>query len=245
MTHEWAPGLAKRAASTNGATAWPVSSVPHVEYSQPMTIITYANEPHGFGVTYDDARLACIDDPSDPRLAATWSHRIGNEIAASVLFTLPGCTAGEIAAGSAFSVPITTDSLASGPHPLGSWDWDAVTLREAPRFLEDTNADYLDAYHLHWRGFPILQLTARPSPEAAAPRILEELGLLCTPQQTFSSLVVWPTDDPKELRPTARELWDGFFLVPLEREGRVRTGHKLVRQLRISLTDEDLLVFAG
>ena len=121
-----------------------------------MTIITYANEPHGFGVTYDDARLACIDDPGDPRLAATWSHRIGNEIAASVLFTLRGCTAGEIAAGSAFSVLITTDSLASGPHPLGGWDWDAVTLQEAPRFLQDTNADYLDAYHLHWRGFPIL-----------------------------------------------------------------------------------------
>jgi hypothetical protein len=232
-------------AATNGATAWPGSSVPRDEYSQTMTITTYTNVPHGFGLTYDDARLSCIDDPSDPRLAATWSHRIGNEIAASVLFTLPGCTADEIAAGTAFSVLITTDSAASGSHLLGTWDWDAVTLEEAPRFLEDTNAAYLDAYHLHWRGFPILQLTARPSPEAPAPRILEELGLLYTPQQTFSSLVVWPTDDPKELRPTARELWDGFFLLPLEREGHVRTGHKLVRHLRISLTDEDLLVFAG
>jgi len=137
-----------------------------------MAITTYTNEPYGFGLTYDDARLSCIDDPSDSRLAATWSHRIGNEIAASVLFTLPGCTADEIAAGSAFSVLITTDSATSGPHPLGSWDWDAVTLLEAPRFLGDTNAAYLDAYHMHWRGFPILQLTARPSPEAPAPRIL-------------------------------------------------------------------------
>jgi len=66
-----------------------------------MTIITYTDEPHGFGLTYDDARLVCIDDPSDPRLAAAWSQRIGHEIAASVLLTVPGCTADEIAAGQA------------------------------------------------------------------------------------------------------------------------------------------------
>ena len=208
-----------------------------------MTITTYTNEPHGFGATYDDARLSCIDDPSDPRLAAAWSHRIHSEIAAAVLFTATECTADEIAAGSAFSALITTDSAVSGPHLLGSWDWEAVTLQEAPRFLDDTSSVYLDAYHLHWRGFPILQLTARPSPEAPPPRILEELGLLYTPQQTFASLVVWPTDDPKELRPTARELWDGFFLVPLERESQARTGHKLVKQLRIYPTDEDYQVF--
>ena len=62
--------------------------------------------------------------------------------------------------------------------------------------------------------------------------------MLYTPQQTFSSLVVWPTDDRSELAPPAQELWDGFFLVPLEREGKVRTGHKLVKRLEISLTEE-------
>jgi hypothetical protein len=210
-----------------------------------MTIITYTDEPHGFGLTYDDARLACVDDPSDPRLAAAWSQRIGHEIAASVLLTAPGCTADEIASGSAFSVLITTDNPASGSHPPGIWDWDEVTTQEAPRFLEKTNAAYIDAYHLHWRGFPILQLTARPRPESPAPRILEELGVLYTPQQTFTSLVVWPSEDTQELGPTMRELWDGFFLVPLEREGRVRTGHKLVNRFRVYLTDERFLVFVG
>jgi len=191
--------------------------------------MTYTNEPHGFGLTYDDARLVCIDDPSDPRLSAAWSQRIGHEIAA----------------GSAFPVLITTDSPALGSHPPGIWDWDEVTTQEAPRFLEETNAAYVDAYHLHWRGFPILQLTARPRPAYPAPRILEELGVLYTPQQTFTSLVVWPSEGTQELGPTARELWDGFFLVPLEREGRSRTGHKLVNRFRVYLTEERFLVFVA
>ena len=194
-----------------------------------MSVMTYTNEPHGFGLTYDDARLVCIDDPSDPRLAAARSQRIGHEIAA----------------GSAFPVLITTDSPALGSHPPGIWDWDEVTTQEAPRFLEETNAAYVDAYHLHWRGFPILQLTARPRPAYPAPRILEELGVLYTPQQTFTSLVVWPSEGTQELGPTARELWDGFFLVPLEREGRSRTGHKLVNRFRVYLTEERFLVFVA
>jgi hypothetical protein len=57
--------------------------------------------------------------------------------------------------------------------------------------------------------------------------------------------VVWPTDDTEALRPTARELWEGFFLAPLEREGRVRTGHKIVNSLRVYLTDEDFLAFVA
>jgi hypothetical protein len=57
--------------------------------------------------------------------------------------------------------------------------------------------------------------------------------------------VVWPPDDTEALGPTARELWDGFFLAPPEREGRVRTGHKVVKQFRIYPTDEDFLVFVG
>ena len=35
--------------------------------------------------------------------------------------------------------------------PPGIWDWDEVTTQEAPRFLEETHAAYVDAYHLHWR----------------------------------------------------------------------------------------------
>ena len=38
-----------------------------------MAIATYVSEAHGFGVTYDDARFACIDNPEDPRLAAARS----------------------------------------------------------------------------------------------------------------------------------------------------------------------------
>ncbi len=56
--------------------------------------------------------------------------------------------------------------------------------------------------------------------------------------------MVRPTDD-LEAMPTVGGLWEGFFLVPLEREGHVGTGHKIVQQLRISLTDEGFPVFAG
>ena len=217
-----------------------VRPVEYTPSSMPMT--TYTNEPHGFGFTYDDERFACVDDPSDPRLAAAWSSRIRNEIAASVLFTLAGCSADEVANGSAYSILVTTDSPDPGLHRLGAWDWDDVMLTEAADFLEKTGGDYADAYHLYWRGFPILQLTARPGPETPPPRILEEIGKLYTPQQTFSSLVVWPSENREELGPIARELWDGFFLVPLEREGRARTGHTLVRHLRVSSTHDGLAV---
>lgn len=203
-----------------------------------MATRTYTNAPHGFGVTYDDARLTCVADSGDPRLAAAWSSRIGNHVAAAVLFAVPGTTADEIAAGTALAVLITTDAAASGPHLLGGWDWDAVTQREAPRFLATTGAACVDVAHVYWRGFPVLQLVARPNPEAPAPRLVEELGLLFTPEQTFSALVVWPTDDPDAWVPTAQEVMDGFFLMPLEREGRARTGHQHVRQLRITPADE-------
>ena len=36
-----------------------------------MAILTYTSAAHGFGVTYDDARLTHVDDPADPRLLAT------------------------------------------------------------------------------------------------------------------------------------------------------------------------------
>jgi hypothetical protein len=162
-----------------------------------------------------------------------------------VLFTLPGCTAEEIAVGAAYSMLVTTDGVTPGPELLGGWDWDDVMLDAAESFLEETSAAYLDAYQIYWRGFPIVQFPARPGPEIPPPHILEEIGMLYTPQQTFSSLVVWPTDDCSELGPKARELWDGFFLMPLEREGKVRTGHKLVKHLEISLTEKGYLAVLG
>ena len=210
-----------------------------------MTINTYANEAHGFGFTYDSARFACVADPGDPRRAAAWSSRISNEIAASVLFTLAGSTAEEVAEGTAYSMLVTTDSVAPGTELLGGWDFDEVTLEAAESFLEKTSAAYVNAYQAYWRGFPMVQFTARPGPETPSPHLLEEIGMLYTPRQTFTSLVVWPTDDREALAPVARELWDGFFLVPLEREGRVRTGHKLVRRLEISRSAMGDLVVVG
>lgn len=209
-----------------------------------MTIGAYSNEPHGFGVHYNDERLVCVDDPADPRLAAAWSSHIGRRIAASVLLTLHGSTAEEIAAGSTTSVLITTDGTASDPQRLGNWDWESETLEAAPPFMDEAKASCVDVSHLYWRGFPVLQLAAEPSPDSPAPHILEELGLLYTPQQTVSTLVVWPTDDPQS-KPTAGELWNSVFLMPREREGRVYTGLRLVQQFQILLTDDDFLVFVG
>ena len=203
-----------------------------------MTITTYINEPHGFGLTYDDARLACVDDPDDPRLAAAWWSRITNEVAAAVLFTMPGATAEEIAAGSALSVLFTTDDLAADPRELGDWDWDAATERESLRYLEQTGAPGLCVDHVYWRGFPIVQLVARPLPEAGALYRLEQLGMLYTPQRTFMTHMVMPEESLDECLSRVRELMDGFFLLPLEREGTRRIGHKHVRRLGVAPTAE-------
>jgi len=210
-----------------------------------MTLTRYANEPHGFGFIYDDARFACIDDPGDLRRAAVWSSRIGNEVPASVLFTLTGSTAAEIARGAAYSMLVTTDSAAPDARLLGGRDWDDVMPDAAADFLRETSAAYVDAYQIYWRGFPMLQLTARPGPEVPSPHVLEEIGMLYTPRQTFTSLVVWPSDDREELGPAARELWDGFLLAPLEREGRVRTGHRLVGHRHIAAPDTESARQAG
>jgi hypothetical protein len=230
-------------AAAGGAPA--ACSVLAGAYTAPMALVTYSNEPHGFGFVYDAARFACVDDPGDPRHAAARSSQIDGEIAASVLFTLAGCTADEVGAGAVYSMLVTTDSVAPGTRLLGGWDWDDVMLDAAESFLEKTSAAYLDAYQIYWRGFPIVQLTARPGPEIPSPHPLEEIGMLYTPRQTFTSLVVWPTDDREALGPVARELWDGFFLVPLEREGKVRTGHQLVKHLEISLTEKGYLAVLG
>ena len=203
-----------------------------------MAITTYSSEPHGFGLTYDDARLACIDDPDDPRLGAAWWSRITNPVAAAVLFTTPGAAAAEIAVGSALSVLFTTDDLAANPRGLGDWDWDAATERESLRYLEQTGAPGLSVDHMYWRGFPMMQLVARPLPEAHVPYKLEELGVLYTPQRTFMTHMVMPEEGLDECQSRAQELMVGFSLLPLEREGAVRTGHKHVRHLGVTPTAE-------
>jgi hypothetical protein len=203
-----------------------------------MAITTYSGEPHGFGLTYDDARLDCVDDSGDPRLAAAWWSRITNPVAAAVLFTTPGAAAAEIAAGSALSVLFTTDDLAADPRGLGDWDWDAATERESLRYLEQTGAPGLCVDHFYWRGFPIVQLVARPLPEAGARYRREQLGMLYTPQRTFMTHMVMPEEGLDECQPRAQELMDGFFLLPLEREGVQRTGHKHVRRLGVAPTAE-------
>lgn len=202
-----------------------------------MTTITYVNEPHGFGVIYDDARLTCIEDPGNSCLAAALS-RIDNESAASVLFTVSGCTAEEIATGITLSVLITVDETGAGSPGLGAWDWEAVTQREASRFFDRTGAAWLDVDQAYWRGFPVLQLVTTPSPNAPPPRSQEILGTLFTPEQTFTTHLVMPWDDYETWLPQGQEVMDGFFLVPLEREGRLRTGHQHATRLRITRSVE-------
>jgi len=201
-----------------------------------MAITTYSSEAHGFGLTYDDARLDCVDDSGDPRLGAAWWSRISNPVAAAVLFTMPGAAPDEIAAGSALSVLFTTDDLAADPRGLGDWDWDAATERESLRFLEQTGAPGLSVDHMYWRGFPMMQLVARPLPEAHVPYKLEELGMLYTPRRTFMTHLVMPEEGLDECQLRVQELMVGFSLLPLEREGAARTGHKHVRRLGVAPT---------
>ena len=92
---------------------------------------------------------------------------------------------------------------------------------------------------MYWRGFPVLQLAmvAPPGGDPAAP--LQLLGMLYTPEQTLSSLLVIPRGEEHTWIPRLQEVMDGFFLLPIEREGRVRTGHQQVRSLRLTASDLD------
>ena len=106
----------------------------------------------------------------------------------------------------------------------------------------------LEATAVYWRGFPVLQLSAVPVPDEEAPPTqlaaapIEVLGALHTPAQTFTSLLVMPLTDVEEWGERFQALMDGFYLVPIEREGRVRTGHQFVRSLHVDARDlrEDL-----
>jgi hypothetical protein len=206
-----------------------------------MAIVTYSSAPLGFGVTYDDADLARIEDAADPRLAAAWIDRLSTRVAGGVLFCPSTAAPEEIAGGTAPSLLVATDLSPLTPDVLGGWDWDAATRREAERFMTLTGADEIEATAVYWRGFPVLQLATDHSPANGSTPCVEVLGMLYTPAQTFASLLVAPRglEDPWLAR--FQEVMDGFFLVPIEREGRVRTDHQHVRSLRLSRADlEDL-----
>lgn len=213
-----------------------------------MAIVTYTTTQHGFGVAYDDARLTHVDDPTEPRLEAAWRTHVPATVAGSVLFLPRGATAADVAAGLAPSQLITTDDRPVPPRTLAAWDWDDEARRLSARFLERTGMSAAEATAVYWRGFPVLQLSAVPVPDEEAPPAqlsaapIEVLGTLLTPAQTFTSLLVMPLADVEEWGERFQALMDGFYLVPIEREGRVRTGHQFVGALHVDARDlrEDL-----
>jgi hypothetical protein len=163
--------------------------------------------------------------------------RIPTRITASVLFTTPDACIAAIARGLTPSLLLTTDGERVAPGVLGRWDWDEITRREASAFVQRTGAQEIETTAVYWRGFPVLQLAmvAPPDAEPAAP--LQLLGMLYTPEQTFSSLLVIPHGDQHIWTERLQEVMDGFFLLPIEREGRVRTGHQQVRSLHLTASD--------
>jgi hypothetical protein len=201
-----------------------------------MAIVTYSNT-FGSGVTYDDASVTHTDDADDPRLRAAWTMRIPTAIAAAVLFTTRDATAESIARGLAPSLLLTTDHLPQRPGELGAWDWDEVAPREGGAFLERTGAHALEGIGLYWRGYPVLQFTTVPPADADPPAPVECLSLLYTPAQTFAIELVVPVAGLDAWSERFQEIADGFFLLPIEREGRMRTGHQKAWSGRIEAGD--------
>ncbi len=202
-----------------------------------MAIVTYSNADSGFGVTYDDALLTHSGDPADPRLRAAWTHRIPLEIAAAVLFTTREATAADIGRGLAPSLLLTTDGAPPPPGVLGRWAWEEVAPREGLAFLERTGAYAAEAAGMYWRGFPVLQYTTVPPADADPPAPVECLSMLYTPAQTFAMELVVPVADLDDWSSRLQEIADGFFLLPIEREGRVRTGHQHAWSQRLEASD--------
>jgi hypothetical protein len=211
-----------------------------------MGIVTYGNLEAGFGVTYDDARITHADDADDPRLRASWRRRVPTQIAAAVLFTTPHATAPGIARGLAPSLLLTTDCFPLQTGRLARWDWAQEAKRRGRPFLAATGAHAVEAAGLYWRGFPVLQFTtvpaadAVPPPAAEPPAPVECLSLLHTPAQTFAIELVVPVHDLDEWSEPFQEVSDGFFLLPIAREGIMRTGHKRVWSLRLQAGEHDL-----
>jgi hypothetical protein len=204
-----------------------------------MAIVTYSNPDLGFGVTYDDASLVHTDDTADPRLRAAWSLRVPTRIAAAVLFTTRDATIESIARGLSPSLLLTTDAFPLQPDRLGTWDWEAEAEQRGRGFLEVTGARALEAIGLYWRGYPVLQLTTAPPADAEPPAPVECLSLLHTPQQTFAIELVVPVSDLDEWSEPFQEIADGFFLLPIEREGNMRTGHQRAWSARIEATEHE------
>jgi hypothetical protein len=206
-----------------------------------MAIVTYSNATLGFGVTYDGSEITRAEGPADPRFAAAWTDRFTTRVAGGVLFCPNTATAERIGSGAAPSLLITTDRSPLSPGTLGRWDWDEITSREAAPFMTLTGADGLETTAVYWRGFPVLQLALIEPPEDLPGLPVQMLGMLYTPAQTFSSLLVVPRGDEDPWVARFQEVMDGFFLMPIEREGNARTGHQLVRSRHVSASDlEDL-----
>ena len=206
-----------------------------------MTIVTYSNASLGFGVTYDDAETARAEGPTDPRYAAAWTDRFTTRVAGGVLFCPTTATAEMISGGTAPSLLITTDGSPLSPGVLGRWDWDEVTGREAAPFMTLTGAGEIETNAVYWRGFPVLQLAVVTRSDEGPSLPVQMLGMLYTPAQTFSSLLVVPRGMEDPWIQTFQEVMDGFFLMPIEREGYARTGHQHVRSLHVTVKDlEDL-----
>jgi hypothetical protein len=206
-----------------------------------MAIVTYSNANLGFGVTYDDDELVLAEGAADARFAAAWTDRLTTRVNGGVLFCPTTATPDEIGGGAAPSLLITTDGSTLSPGVLGRWDWDEVTGREAAPFMTLTGADEIETTAVYWRGFPVLQLAVVNAPEGRPAMPMQLLGMLYTPAQTFASLLVVPRglEDPWVKR--FQEVMDGFFLMPIEREGNARIGHQHVRSLRLSIADLEQL----
>lgn len=204
-----------------------------------MAIVTYSNPDLGFGVTYDDASIIHTDDTADPRLRAAWSLRVPTQIAAAVLFTTRGATVESIARGLSPSLLLTTDAFPLQPGRLAQWDWEEEAEQRGRRFLEVTGARALEAAGLYWRGYPVLQLTTVPPADADPPAPVECLSLLHTPPQTFAIELVVPVSDLDEWSEPFQEIADGFFLLPIEREGSMRTGHQHAWSARMEAAEHE------
>ena len=210
-----------------------------------MAIVTYSSPDFGFGVTYDDAVIVHTDDAADPRLRAAWSTRVPTQIAAAALFTTRDASVESITRGLAPSLLLTTDAFPLQPGTLGRWDWDeAAELRGRP-FLKATGAHAIQAAGLYWRGFPVLQFTTVPPADTEPPAPVECLSLLHTPAQTFAIELVVPVHDLDEWSAAFQEIADGFFLLPIEREGKSRTGHQQAWSRRMESDREDETSRAG
>jgi hypothetical protein len=204
-----------------------------------MAIVTYSSPDFGFGVTYDDALITHADDAADARLRAAWSARIPTRIATAVLFTTPDASTESIARGLAPSLLLSTDAFPLQPQLLAAWDWEEAAERRGRPFLQATGAYALEAAGLYWRGFPVLQFTTVPPADAEPPAPVECLSLLHTPAQTFALELVVPVRDLDEWSAPFQEVADGFFLLPAEREGNLRTGHQHAWSRRLEAGDRE------